>query len=57
MYDAMKDSFAASNSGDVRVARLSVWDEVSGGLLGDVLEKRASVKLDDLVGLLHSRTT
>jgi hypothetical protein len=56
MYDAMKDFFAASSSGDARVARLSVWDEVSGSLLGDVLEERAPVKLDDLLGLLHART-
>jgi hypothetical protein len=40
----------------MRVARLSVWDEVSGSLLGDVLQERASLKLDDLLGLVDART-
>jgi len=56
MYDAMKDAVAA-NAADIRVARLSVWDEVSGELLGNVLEGRGSLHFDDLLGLLSTRTS
>jgi hypothetical protein len=56
IYDAMKDAVAASTA-DVRVARLSVWDEVSGEFLGKVLEGRRLLDIDDLLGLLSSRTS
>lgn len=55
LYDAMKD--AAAQQGDLRVARLSVYDEVSGLPLGGALEGRYSVDLDDLCELLLIRVS
>ena len=56
LYDAVKDSVAARGEG-VRVARLSVYDEVSGRLLGDVLAGREALDIDDLLELVSSRTS
>jgi hypothetical protein len=50
----MKD--ASVLEGDFKLARLSVYDEVSEELLGDVLRGRASLEVDDLMTLLTSRT-
>ena len=50
----MKD--AAVLGGEFRFARLSVYDEVSGAALGDVLRGKASLGIDDLMTLLTSRT-
>ena len=54
LYDAMKD--AAVLEGELRLARVSVYDEVSGVLLGDVLRGKAALEIDDLLTLLMSRT-
>ena len=54
LYDAMKD--ASVLEGDFKLARLSVYDEVSEELLGDVLRGRATLEIDDLMTLLTSRT-
>ena len=54
LYDALKDAFASSTR--LPVARLSVWDTVSGQLLGDVLEGRAAAEPDAVHALLESRT-
>jgi len=56
LYDAVKDAIAAQDE-DTKVARLSVYDEVSGRLLGDVLEVRAPLDLDELLAVLASRTS
>jgi hypothetical protein len=55
LYDVMKDAWAAHEE-NIGVARLSVYDNVSGYLLGDVLEGRATLNSSDLLGLLASRT-
>lgn len=52
----MKDAAATQGEG-VKVARLSVYDEVSGRLLGDVLTGLESLYIDDLLRLLASRTS
>lgn len=54
LYDAVKDAIAAHT--DVKVARLSVHDLVSGRRLGDALEGRATVDLRELLALVESRT-
>lgn len=41
MYDAMKDATAAA--GQVRLARLSIYDQIDGHLLNDVLYGRVKV--------------
>ena len=53
LYDAIKD--AAALESDLRVARLSVFDDVSGVLLGVALEGRHGVVLDKLLTLLADR--
>ncbi|MGO4445078.1 hypothetical protein AB4Z42_17140 [Mycobacterium sp. 2YAF39] len=54
-YDAMKDILAAR--GVIRLARLSVYDEVGGGaLLGRALEGKATLDRDELHALLIRRT-
>jgi hypothetical protein len=55
LYDAVKD--AAVYERDLRVARLSVYDEVSGSSLGRALEGRHSVDIEELRQLLLDRTT
>jgi hypothetical protein len=54
LYDALKDAYAATAK--VPLARLSVWDEVSGELLGSVLERRATVDPAVVRQLLELRT-
>jgi hypothetical protein len=54
LYDALKDAYASSTK--VPIARLSVWDEVSGQLLGDVLEGRGTVEPVAVHALLELRT-
>ena len=55
LYDAMKDGYAASRR-ELRVARLSVHDDIAGTLLGTALEEEAPVDLDALTSLLDRRT-
>ena len=55
LYDAIKD--AAALEGDLRVARLSVYDDVSGVPLGAALEGRHAIDLDKLMTLLADRTS
>jgi hypothetical protein len=54
LYDAVKDAIAAQDE-SVRVARLSVYDELSGRLLGDVLDSGTRLEKDQLLALLASR--
>jgi hypothetical protein len=54
LYDAMRDVLAAA--GEVRLARVAVWDEVGDVTLGHVLDGRAEVDPDALIRLLASRT-
>ena len=56
LYDAVKDVIAAQHE-NMRVARLSVYDEVSGRLLGDVLDSGTRLEQDQLLSLLASRTS
>lgn len=53
-YDAMKDILAAH--GHVRLARLSIYDEVGGAMLGHALLGRAHLDPAELVGLLTAWT-
>jgi hypothetical protein len=55
LYDAMKDAVALT--GKLTVARLSVYDVVSGKLLGNVLGGRGSLEIDDLMTLLRMRAS
>jgi hypothetical protein len=54
-YDAMRDAAAAA--GEVRLARVAVWDEVGGVTLARVLDGRAEVDPDALAELVVARTT
>jgi hypothetical protein len=55
LYDAMRDAVAAA--GGVRLARLSVYDDLGGVTLNEVLEDGAGFDQDLLRALLDSRTT
>ena len=55
LYDAMRDAVAAS--GAVRLARLSVYDDVGGVTLNEVLEGDAEIDPDALRDLLDRRTS
>jgi hypothetical protein len=55
LYDAVKD--AAAHERELRVARLSVYDEMSGLPLGGALEGRHSVDIQELRELLSARTS
>lgn len=55
LYDAIKD--AAALQRDLRVVRLSVYDDVSGVLLGAALEGRQVIDVDKLLALLADRTS
>ncbi|MFG6477012.1 hypothetical protein ACFXP7_11570 [Microbacterium sp. P06] len=55
LYDAMRDAVAAS--GGVRLARLSVHDDLGGVTLNDVLEDAAEFDDDALRDLLDRRTS
>jgi hypothetical protein len=54
LYDAVKD--VAANAGQVRLARLSVHDDVGEVRLGLALEGRANLDLVMLSSLIQSRT-
>ena len=54
LYDAMRDAFAAA--GEVRLARVAVWDEVGDTTLARVLDGRADVDHDALAELVARRT-
>lgn len=54
LYDAVKDM--AALHGVVCLARLSVWDDVDGAVLGNVLAGLADVKPGALMALLNERT-
>lgn len=56
LYDAMKDAAARASPGQ-RVARLSVWDTVSGALLGDALRGHVAIDVAELSQLFASRTS
>lgn len=53
LYDAMKDMSAAS--GDVRLARISIYDSVDGIALNDVLYLNARVPVESVAALVTSR--
>lgn len=53
LYDAMKDAAAAS--GQVRLARVSIYDEVDGVRLDDVLYRKVDVPPDTVAKLVMSR--
>lgn len=55
LYDAMRDTLAAA--GEVRLARVAVWDEVGDTTLARVLDGRADVDHDALAELLDRRTS
>ncbi|WP_200962728.1 hypothetical protein [Terrabacter sp. Soil810] len=55
LYDAIKDAVAAHGAG-TKVARLSVYDEVSGQSLGNVLTGSARCQIEDLLALVDART-
>ena len=55
LYDAIKDASAHAN--DLRFARLSIYDEVSGAPLGAALSGRHSIDTDELLELLAARTS
>jgi hypothetical protein len=54
LYDAMKDASAAA--GQVKFARLSIYDLVDGCLLNDVLYGRVTVDLGAVEDLVVQRT-
>lgn len=55
LYDAMKDASAAA--GQVKLARLSIYDVVDGRSLNDVLYGRAIVGANSLEELITERKT
>ena len=55
MYDAMKDAAAAA--GQVRLARVSIYDQIDGHLLNDVLYGRVKVDAAAVEDLVVRRTT
>jgi hypothetical protein len=54
-YDAMKDTAPAVGMG-LAVARVSIYDNVAGVLLDDVLKERAEVSAGDVRRLVAERT-
>jgi hypothetical protein len=54
LYDAMKDAAAAV--GQVRLARISIYDTVEDVALNDVLYGRAHVSADAIAELVDQRT-
>jgi hypothetical protein len=55
LYDAMKDAAAAV--GQVRLARISIYDTVEDVVLNDVLYGRAHVSANAIVELVNQRTS
>lgn len=53
LYDAMKDMSAAS--GDVRLARVSIYDRIDGFALDDILYRKARVPVESVAALVTSR--
>jgi len=53
LYDAMRDALAAS--GEVRLARVAVWDAVGDTTLARVLDGRVDVDTDALAELIAHR--
>jgi hypothetical protein len=53
LYDAMKD--AAATVGQVRLARISIYDTVEDVALSDVLYDRAHVSADAIAELVDQR--
>lgn len=54
LYDAMKDAMAAT--GEIRLARVSIYDRVAGHTLNDVLYGRAEVSAESIEALVTERT-
>lgn len=54
LYDAAKD--IAALHGAIRLARVSVWDNVSGVALGNILAGLAEVNPEELMRLVDERT-
>lgn len=54
LYDAMKDAMAAT--GEIRLARVSIYDRVAGHTLNDVLYGRAEVPAESIEALVTGRT-
>ena len=55
LYDAMKDAAAAT--GQVRLARVSIYDRVEGHALNDVLYGRVEVPAEAIGRLVEMRTS
>ena len=55
LYDAIKDAAVLAN--DLRLARLSIYDDVSGVPLGAALEERLAIDTGELLALLAERTS
>ena len=55
LYDAMKDAAAAV--GQVRLARISIYDTVEDVALNEVLYGRAHVSADSIAELVNQRTS
>ncbi|RXZ51930.1 hypothetical protein ESO86_00190 [Agromyces binzhouensis] len=53
LYDAMKDAAAAT--GIVRLARVSIYDEVGGIRLDDILYRKADVPAETVAALVSER--
>ena len=53
LYDAMKDISAAT--GDVRLARVSIYDSIEGIALDDILYRKARVPADSVAALVTAR--
>jgi len=53
LYDAMRDALAAA--GEVRLARVAVWDDIEGTTLARVLDGRVDVDPASLLELLDRR--
>jgi hypothetical protein len=54
LYDAMRDALAAA--GEVRLARVAVWDSVGDATLARVLDGRVEADHDSLAELVERRT-
>jgi hypothetical protein len=53
LYDAMKDIFAAT--GEVRLARVSIYDSIDGIALDDILYRKARVPAEWVAALVTAR--
>lgn len=56
LYDTMRDAYVLAGTSEHRLARVSIYDNVAGHILDDILNQKASCDPTALRDLIRART-